>query len=107
MRTHLTKFLYVSFIYTVLCAVSFLYHISRHSTDKFSAIFIGILTMPWSLLTALVKDLIIYQFLRYELNYIEKNIILIACIFLNNFLIFLYFNYSKNKSNVKKAPDFL
>lgn len=40
----------LSLIYVLLCIMAFAFHIARHETDKFSAMFIAVLTLPWSFL---------------------------------------------------------
>ena len=74
--------------YILLCIFAFAYHIVRHEGDKFSAIFIAILTMPWLLFAALIKDAIIAMIFHYEFGFIGNNIILLACVIINAVLIF-------------------
>jgi len=84
--------------YIILSIIAFAYHIIRHGYDKFSAIFIGMLTMPWSLLVALTHDLIIAGIFKYEIGYFGKNIILIICVIVNASLIFAVANRKKVKN---------
>lgn len=85
----------ISVAYLLLCAAAFYYHILRHEYDKFSAIFIGILTLPWSLIAAFFKDLIIAGTFQYEFDYVGNAVILLICAVINTILIFIIFNKRK------------
>jgi len=63
--------------------------------DKFSAMFVGILTMPWSLGFALFKDIILAGLFQYEIGTFGKNIMLIVFALLNTGLI--YFLIARTK----------
>ncbi|KQC09246.1 MAG: hypothetical protein APR62_02840 [Smithella sp. SDB] len=77
----------LSAIYVLLCILAFGFHIARHETDKFSAMFIGILTMPWSFVASLLISFI-EIITKYEFKYIGNNIILLICVIVNTVLIF-------------------
>lgn len=78
----------VSVIYLVPCTLAFIFFITRHETDKFAAMFIALLTLPWSFCFVLFKDLIIAPFYNYEFNFITNTITLLISVFFNTFLIF-------------------
>lgn len=92
----------LSFLYALACIISYLFHISRPAADKFSAIFIAGLTMPWSLLVAFLQGLIIAPIFKYEFNSTELNIILLICVVINTILIFII---SKNIQTKSKARN--
>ena len=81
--------------YLILCIASFAYHFARTDHDKFSAIFIAGLTLPWSLGAALFKDLIIAGIFHYEIGFFGNNVILAVCALINTF--FIYFLISRTK----------
>lgn len=82
------KGLIISTTYFILFAISFAYNMIRQDYDKFSAIFISILTFPWS-------HVIAFSFIAseaaYELSYTAKNIILFASALINVYLILVIF----------------
>jgi hypothetical protein len=78
-----------SFVYLVLCIWAFGFHVMRHETDKFSAIFIGLLTMPWSFIESLIHDLIISPIFHFEFSYALKNITMSAWVILNTLVLYL------------------
>jgi len=86
----------LSIIYVFMCIWAFGFHIARHGTDKFSAMFIGILTLPWSFITSLLTSFI-ELITKYEFKYMENNIILIICAIVNTFLIFIITRIMINK----------
>lgn len=88
-KKHLNISILLSILYVVACVISFLFHISRPAADKFSAIFIAGLTMPWGLLVAFLQGLIIAPIFKYEFNSTEWNIILLICVVINIILIFI------------------
>jgi hypothetical protein len=73
----------------MLCIASFVFHWAR-AYDKFSAMFIGILTMPWSLGFALFKDLIIAGVFNYEIGFLGINIMLTAFTLINADIIYFF-----------------
>ena len=75
-------------IYLLLCLFSYLYHVNRNDFDKFSAIFIGILTVPWGLGFLLIMNLIIYPIFKFELTSFWINIVLLVSVSINTFLIY-------------------
>lgn len=90
----------LSSIYVLLSILAFSFHIVMHETDKYSAIFIGILTMPWSFFESLFHDLIISTILNYEFSYTLKNFTMSVWVILNATLIFFIvrkLNMSGNK----------
>ena len=76
-------------IFLILCATSFAFFWSRPQ-DQFSAMFIGALTMPWSLGFGLIKDLIIGGVFNYEVGFLGKNVMLLVGAFINSFLIYFF-----------------
>jgi hypothetical protein len=82
----------LSIMYVFSCIMAFSFHIARPATDKFSAMFIGILTMPWSLLEALFHDLIIAPIFNYTFSSVVLNISLVVWVIVNTFLIFIICN---------------
>lgn len=83
--------------YIILCVIAFSYHMVRHEYDKFSTIFIGLLTLPWSFIVALMKDIIIANVFHYELNFVGNNIILLVCAMVNTVLIYAVSNKKSKK----------
>ncbi len=73
-------------LYVVSCVWAFSFMISRPG-DKFSAMFIGILTMPWSFLIAFPLNLIEVIF-NFEFVHVDKKIILLICAIINTVLVF-------------------
>ncbi len=82
----------LSIVYFFSCIMAFAFHITRHETDKFSAMFIAILTMPWSLLESLFHDLIIATILHFEFSHVLKNITMAIWVIVNTVLIFIVCN---------------
>jgi hypothetical protein len=76
--------------------MAFSFYIARHETDKFSAMFIGILTMPWGLLEALFHDFILAPMFNYTFSPVVKNISLVVWVIINTVLIF-FFAYKTSK----------
>ena len=74
----------VSVVYIVLFIAAFAYHVSRHEYDKFSAIFVSILTAPWSTLFAL---LLTRPEVEINFGYAEKNVVLVILAVINTSLI--------------------
>lgn len=92
--------------YILLCIAAFAYHIMRHEGDKFSAIFISALTMPWGLFAALISDAIIGMIFHYEFGFIGNNIIFLVCAIVNVVLIFVIsekFSIRGRKGQEKKG----
>lgn len=77
----------MSLIYVLLCIMAFAFHITRHETGKFSAMFIAVLTLPWSFV-AVIFTSIIEITTKYEFKYMGNNIILLICAIANTILIF-------------------
>lgn len=75
-------------IYVVLSTISFVYHLTRMAQDKFSAVFITILALPWSFGVAIVKDTIIAAQFGYEIKGFGMCTLLLACVLVNTYLIF-------------------
>ena len=86
----------LSILYIALCALAFTFHCIRQA-DMFSAMFIGILTMPWSICYALLKDFIIAGIFNYEIKYVTHYIVLFFSVLVNTLLIFFISNKFKNK----------
>jgi len=78
----------ISGLYLIASIVAFIFHIGRHETDKFSAMFIAILTLPWSLLESLIHDIVISNIFHFEFNYIMKNITMSIWVIVNTIIIF-------------------
>ncbi|MBP1762716.1 MAG: hypothetical protein H6Q64_2258 [Firmicutes bacterium] len=87
----------LSLIYVLLCIMAFAFHIARHETDKFSAMFIAVLTLPWSFLESLFHDLVISTIFHFEFNYFMKNITISIWVILNAALIFFIVKKILNK----------
>jgi hypothetical protein len=88
---------FISIIYISLCSLSLIYHINRHQFDKFSSIFISILTAPWSLSFALFKDLIIASIFHYEFSFLGNTIVFLISILINTLIIIIFFRFRKFK----------
>jgi len=71
----------------------------RSEADKFSGIFITVLTMPWSLMVAFTKDYIGLLY-HYELNGFQINIIMFLIVI--GYTALLYFTFRFLDSAEKK-----
>ena len=87
----------LSIIYIVLCILAFAFHLAK--MDKFSAMFIGILTMPGSLIEALAYDIIINPIFNIEFNSYTWNVSLGIWVFINAVLIFFITTRLISKKN--------
>lgn len=76
------------FMYILLCFFAFMYHVMRPAADKFSAIFITLLTLPWSVLIVLFIDFIIYPVFHYELNSVVTNLLIFVSVVINALLLY-------------------
>ena len=97
LKHRLSRPIILTFIYVLFCIFAFVFHIARHETDKFSALFIAMLTMPWSLCFALFKDFIIATIFDYSFNYMGKNIILSLFVIVNATIIFFIAQKTREK----------
>ena len=79
-------------VYVVISIAAFIYHIVRHSSDKFSAIFMAVLTLPWSFFVILIKDTVIAHTFNYEIGFHGKNILYALLVVINVKLINIFFN---------------
>ncbi len=71
-------------LYIVLFQIAFVIFVARHEYDKFSAIFVVILTVPWSGWFAQFKS---RPGINLEFGYTETSFILIAFAIMNALLI--------------------
>lgn len=83
-------------VYVALCLAAFAYHFARTSHDKFSAIFLVILTAPWCGLYAIFKDSVIATVFNYEIGFLGNTIALIVFALINTGLIY-YFTARLNR----------
>lgn len=88
-------------VYLLLCSLSFAYYIYRHSSDKFSAIFIVALTLPWSFVIFFLKDVVGLAF-DFDPTYVDANIVLVILVFVNTVLIF---RVSAGKRGARQKPE--
>jgi hypothetical protein len=89
LKNRFTLPIILSAMYVFSCTMAFMFHIVRHETDKFSAMFIAILTLPWSLLESLFHDFIIATIFHFEFSYLLKNITMAIWVIVNTILIFI------------------
>jgi hypothetical protein len=80
----------LSVVYFSLCVLAFIFHLV--TSDMFSLMFVGILTLPWSICYALFKDIVIAGIFNYELEYMTHYSILILSVVVNTALIFFITN---------------
>jgi hypothetical protein len=83
-------------VYSGLCVAAFAYHFARTAHDKFSAIFLVILTAPWTGLYAILKDSVIATVFHYEIGFVGNTIAMIVSALINTGLIF-YFSTKLNR----------
>jgi len=85
----------ISIIYIVLCVLAFAFNMAKR--EMFSAMFIVMLTLPWSFLTALTHDVILNPIFNIQFNTIIFDVSYVAWVIVNTFLIFFIYNRYKGK----------
>jgi formate hydrogenlyase subunit 3/multisubunit Na+/H+ antiporter MnhD subunit len=89
----------ISLIYLLLCFLAFVFYSTRHEYDKFSAMFLALLTSPWSFFIARFNG----KFgIEYELTFQASLFVFTFCMLLNLIIIFKFFNWlDKEKKKYK------
>ena len=90
----------LSIMYIFSCIIAFSFHIARPATDKFSGMFIVLLTMPWSLLEALFHDLVIASIFDYRFNDFVWYVSSVIWVIVNTILIFVICNKMRKQKGV-------